>query len=148
MYVGVQFQGSLPPNATQRWFTFNWPAAWDVAWMVVPTSPQPGAPELEWTVAVERASASMITYWITIHNLTSQTITLEARYAIFNIGAAAPSEAAAIRALAAPQRQGFEGGPAPPVGAAKAGRGPAALHAGGIDAGGPPKELLRAQDVG
>src|SRR5260370_10421404 len=114
MYVGVQFQGTLPPNATQRWFTFNWPAAWDVMWMVVPTSPKPGAPELEWTVAVERASASMVTYWITIHNLTGQTITLEGRYVIFNIGGAALAPAAdASLALPASERHRLEVGSAP-----------------------------------
>ena len=28
MTTGVQFTGSLAANQTQRWFTFNWPAAW------------------------------------------------------------------------------------------------------------------------
>jgi hypothetical protein len=82
--VGTQFTGSINPNGTKRWFTFNWPADWDVVWSVVPTSPRIGAPQLDWDVAVERASASNITYWISIRNLTSSSIDIEARYAIMN----------------------------------------------------------------
>ena len=144
MTTGVQFRGTLSPNQTQRWFTFNWPADWDVAWMVVPTSPQPGAPELEWSVAVERASSTYVTYWITIHNLTGQTITLEARFVIFNIGGAAAPFDAAARALPAHQQRGLQGGPAPAFGAALAGKGTDAPYGAAIDAGGPPKEVLRA----
>ena len=56
MRVGVQFTGTLASNQTQRWFTFNWPAVWHVIWTVMPVTPKPGAPELSWTVRVERAS--------------------------------------------------------------------------------------------
>lgn len=85
MMVGVQFTGSVPGSSSRRWFTFNWPAGWDVVWTVVSTSPVVGAPQIEWDVAVERASAAMITYWITIRNLTSSPTNIEARYAIINI---------------------------------------------------------------
>jgi len=34
---------------------------------------------------VERASASYITYWITITNVTSGAVSIEARYAVLNI---------------------------------------------------------------
>ena len=85
MVVGVQFTGAVPSGATQRWFTWGWPQQWETVWTVVPTSPVPGAPQLEWDVAVERASASAVTYWISIRNLTSRPITIEARYAIMNI---------------------------------------------------------------
>jgi hypothetical protein len=84
MSVGVQFTGSLAPNQTRRWFTFNWPQQWHVEWNVVSTSPKPGAPQVEWTVEVERASAPYITYWIDVHNLTADPINFEARYAIMN----------------------------------------------------------------
>jgi hypothetical protein len=84
MRVGVQFTGTIAANATQRWFTFNWPASWHVVWYVVPTSPRSGAPQIEWSVAVERASATAITYWITIRNLTSNPLNIEARYAVLN----------------------------------------------------------------
>jgi hypothetical protein len=80
---GVQFRGHLNPHQTQRWFTFNWPACWHVAWMVVPTSPRVGAPQIRWRVQVERASSGHITYWIVITNLTDVGVDVEARYSIF-----------------------------------------------------------------
>lgn len=81
-WVGVQFTGVLAANQTQRWFTFRWPAHWHVVWTVVPTSPRPGAPQIRWNVEVERASDAFITYWITITNLTNETVNIEARYAV------------------------------------------------------------------
>jgi hypothetical protein len=84
MRVGVQFRGALSPGQTNRWFTFNWPQEWHVIWYVVPTSPIPGAPQLEWNVQVERASSTYITYWITIKNISSNPIDIEARYAVLN----------------------------------------------------------------
>ncbi len=84
MRVGVQFTGTLAANQSQRWFTFNWPQEWHVVWYVVPTSPRVGAPQIEWDVAVERASATHITYWITIRNLTAAPVNVEARYAVLN----------------------------------------------------------------
>jgi hypothetical protein len=84
MTTGVQFTGSLGPNATQRWFTHSWPTAWHVVWYMQPTSPAPGAPQVDWDVAVERASATLCTYWITVKNLTAANITFEARYAVLN----------------------------------------------------------------
>jgi hypothetical protein len=35
-------------------------------------------------VAVQRAGASAITYWITVHNLTSAAIDVEARYEVLD----------------------------------------------------------------
>jgi hypothetical protein len=48
----------------------------------MPITPKRGAPELDWDVAVERANASQCTYWITVKNLTSITVTFEGRYAV------------------------------------------------------------------
>ena len=81
-WVGVQFTGMIPANQTQRWFTFNWPAHWHVLWTVVPTSPRPGGPQIEWKVQVERASDQYITYWISITNLTPVPVNIEARFAV------------------------------------------------------------------
>jgi hypothetical protein len=81
MWTGVQFTGTLGPNASGRWFTFNWPASWHVVWYMMPTSTG-AAPELNWSVAVQRADANNTTYWITITNLTNVAITFEARYAV------------------------------------------------------------------
>jgi hypothetical protein len=84
MRVGVQFTGSLAPSQTARWFTFNWPQAWHVVWTVVPVTPKPGAPELQWNVQVERASAANVTYWINVTNLSNSAINFEGRYAVLN----------------------------------------------------------------
>jgi hypothetical protein len=85
MVVGVQFTGNVAGSSSKRWFTWGWPQAWETVWTVVPTTPRVGAPQIEWDVAVERASATAITYWITIRNLTSLPLNIEARYAIMNI---------------------------------------------------------------
>lgn len=84
MRVGVQFTGTLASNQTQRWYTFNWPQQWHVAWNIAPTSPRSGSPQVDWQVEVERASTNFITYWITVKNLTSLPINIEARYAVLN----------------------------------------------------------------
>ena len=34
----------------RRWFTHSWPATWHVIWTVMPTTPQPGAPQVSWKV--------------------------------------------------------------------------------------------------
>ncbi len=84
MSVGVQFTGTVAANATQRWFTFNWQPQLHVEWNVVPTSPRPGAPQIEWNVEVERSSATAVTYYIDVHNLTPVPVNIEARYAIMS----------------------------------------------------------------
>jgi len=84
MRVGVQFTGSVPANTTRRWFTHSWPQNWHVAWNVVPTTPLSGGPITEWNVQVERASATHITYWVTIRNLSASPVNIEARYAVLN----------------------------------------------------------------
>jgi hypothetical protein len=49
---------------------------------MMPTSTAPGAPEVGWDVAVERASATACTYWITVTNRTGNTINFEGRFAV------------------------------------------------------------------
>ena len=82
--VGTQWTGTIPANATQNWFTFNWPATWHMLWTVMPTTPQPGAPELTFDVRVERATAEFATYWIQVRNLTPVPVAFEGRYAILS----------------------------------------------------------------
>ncbi|RYC68101.1 S8 family peptidase [Spirosoma sordidisoli] len=81
-WTGVQFTGTVGANATQRWFTFNWPAHWHVVWTVVPTSPRPGAPQTRLKVQVERSSDAFVTYWLNVTNLTNQPVTIEGRFAV------------------------------------------------------------------
>ena len=84
MWTGTQWTGSLAPNQSQRWFTFGWAAAQHVVWYMMPTSPQIGAPQLDWDVAVERYNPTQCTYWITVRNLTANAITFEGRYAVLS----------------------------------------------------------------
>jgi hypothetical protein len=81
---GVQFTGTVDANASKRWFTFNWPATWHVIWTVMPTTVKSGAAEVTWSVAVERASAEFVTYWITITNLINIPVNVEGRFAILS----------------------------------------------------------------
>ena len=81
-WTGVQFRGTVSPNQTTCWFTFNWPAHWHVLWTVVPTSPAPGAPQVSWRVKVERATDRYATYWICVTNLTGQPVAIEGRFAV------------------------------------------------------------------
>ena len=82
MITGVQFRGTLSPNQTQRWFTFNWQATQHVLWEAVPTSAHSGAAQIDWDVSIERSDAAHVTYWITVTNLTNLSVQFEARYAI------------------------------------------------------------------
>ncbi|MQA99147.1 MAG: hypothetical protein GEU78_02450 [Actinobacteria bacterium] len=84
MYTGVQWTGTLGPGASNRWFTWGWSAGKHVVWYMMPTTPRNGAPEINWTVEVERADAGACTYWITVRNLTPITVTFEGRYAVLN----------------------------------------------------------------
>ena len=84
MWTNVQFTGSLAANETRRWFTFNWPTSWHVVWYMMPTTVRLGSPEVDWSVAVERADATHCTYWITVKNLTAVPVTIEGRYAVLN----------------------------------------------------------------
>ncbi len=82
MWTGTQFTGSLPAGATQRWFTFNWPAAWHVVWYMMPITVHTGIPEISWSVAVELADVNNVTYWLTVTNPTANPITFEGRFAV------------------------------------------------------------------
>jgi hypothetical protein len=80
--VGVQWTGTVAANSSARWFTFNWPEWERVEWRMLPTVPRPGAAQLQWNVAVERASGNYLTYWITVTNLTALDVTFEGRYCV------------------------------------------------------------------
>lgn len=82
--AGVQWFGTIGPNATGQWFTYGWPAAWHIIWTVMPITPCPRGPQLSWTVQVERANATQCTYWITVKNLTSDPVRFEGRYDVLS----------------------------------------------------------------
>jgi hypothetical protein len=50
---------------------------------VVPDSINTSVPEITWSVALQRTSATAVTYWISITNTTNTNVDIEARYAIF-----------------------------------------------------------------
>jgi hypothetical protein len=83
MNTGVQFTGTLAPNQTNRWFTFNWNAASHVVWYMMPTTPQ-GAAEINWSVATQRSDATHTTYWITVTNRPTNRSLSKGRYAILS----------------------------------------------------------------
>lgn len=80
--VGTQFTGSVPAKATNRWFTYDWPACWHVVWTVTTDAPVTPGPGISWDVDVERASRERVTYWISITNLTDGPVEVAGRYAI------------------------------------------------------------------
>lgn len=84
MRVGTQFTGTLNPGQAGRWFTFGWPQGWHVVWYFMPTTPQTGSPQIEWETEVERASATAVTYWLTVKNVGSTQMNFEGRYAVLN----------------------------------------------------------------
>ena len=84
MWTGVQWTGTIGPGATRRWFTWGWNPSLHVVWYLMPTSPQVGAQQLDWDVAVERANNIHCTYWITVRNLTGNTVTFEGRFAVLS----------------------------------------------------------------
>jgi hypothetical protein len=51
---------------------------------MMPITPVLGAPEVDWDVAVERANTQHVTYWLTVTNLTNQSVNFEGRYAVMN----------------------------------------------------------------
>lgn len=84
MWTGVQWVGVIDPNATHIWFTWGWPASLHVVWYLMPISPLPGGPEIDWEVAVERSDSKHCTYWITVKNRTSKPVTFEGRFAVLS----------------------------------------------------------------
>jgi hypothetical protein len=83
-WFGVQFTGTVDPHATHSWFTYGWPGCWNVVWMVMPTTPDPGVAELVWKVQVERSSPYDLTYHIVVTNQADVPVSFEARYAILS----------------------------------------------------------------
>lgn len=81
-WFGVQWTDTMGPNATIDYFTWGWPACWDVVWVPMATTPQAGVPEITWRVQVERSSPYFLTYHIVVTNQTSVPVSVEGRYAV------------------------------------------------------------------
>jgi hypothetical protein len=81
-WFGVQWTDTMPPNATIDYFTWGWPACWDVLWLPMATTPETGVPEIVWKVQVERSTPYFLTYHIVITNLTNSPMSIEGRYAV------------------------------------------------------------------
>ena len=84
MSTGVQWQGIIGPGQTQLWYTWGWPASKHVLWHIMSDTVAVGAPSIDWDVAVERTSQVHCTYWITVKNLTAQSLKFEGRYAVLS----------------------------------------------------------------
>lgn len=83
MRAGKQFSGTIAAGASKTWFTHAWPPAWHVVWTVVPTTlGTDNAKQVEWDVAVQKASATAVTYWLTVRNVSASEIGIEARYEV------------------------------------------------------------------
>ena len=84
MVIGTQIVDTMSSHAVIDYYTWGWDPAWDVVWMIVPTSPTAGGPQLQWSIALERSSSG-VTYHVTITNLTALSVGVEGRYAIMNL---------------------------------------------------------------
>lgn len=84
MWTGVQATPTIGGGATIRYFTWGWPASRHVLWHVMPVTSSGGSPSLDWDTAVERASQSQCTYWITVTNRRSTPVTFELRFAVMS----------------------------------------------------------------
>jgi len=81
-FKGIQFTGTVAANSSHRWFTFNWPAWWQMNWTVMPTTINTTGAQLTWSVQVQRSSGAFITYWITVTNKTNVPVNFEGRYEV------------------------------------------------------------------
>lgn len=80
-WAGVQFRGNVPAGQTRTWFTHSWPSYWYVVWTVIPTAPPVDGPaQMEWTVHVCRQTETLLKYFISIRNISTAPVDVEARY--------------------------------------------------------------------
>jgi hypothetical protein len=85
MQTGVQWTDMMSPHAVIDYFTWGWNPAFDVVWMIVPTTAIAAGPQIEWNVGVERSDASNVTYHVTVTNMTPNAVGIEGRYGILNL---------------------------------------------------------------
>jgi hypothetical protein len=83
-WTGVQWTDTMPAHAVIDYYTWGWPACWDVTWMVYPVTARLGGPSIRWKVQVERSTPYFLVYHIVVSNLTDQPIAIEGRYGILS----------------------------------------------------------------
>jgi hypothetical protein len=83
-WFGTQWTDTVPAGWTIDYYTWGWPACWDVVWTPMATTPDVGVPEISWKVKVER-SPYFLTYHIFITNHASVPVSIEGRYAILGM---------------------------------------------------------------
>jgi subtilisin family serine protease len=77
--TGTQFENTIKPGETQRWFTHSWPSEYIAQWSIRPTSPEG---RLDWSVDVKREQDGDLTYFLTIENVSNVTTGFEAKYVL------------------------------------------------------------------
>ncbi len=85
MTTGVQFRGTRRRQLDPERGTPSTGRSTEyVLWTVVPDSVNTSGAEVRWSVAVQLASTTAVTYWISITNVTGSPVDIEARYVIVN----------------------------------------------------------------
>ena len=86
-WTGVQWTGTMPAHAAIDYYTWGWPACWDVTWMISSDTAREAGPQVTWKVQVERSPSPpyFVTYHIVVTNLTSEPVAIEGRYGILAV---------------------------------------------------------------
>ena len=85
-WFGTQWTRTMPPHATIDYYTWGWPACWDVVWTPMSDLATHGGPQMTWNVQVERSpDGYFLTYHIVITNLTNAPLSVEGRYAVLAV---------------------------------------------------------------
>ena len=85
-WFGTQWTDTMPPHAVIDYYTWGWPACWDVVWTPMSDTPTDGGPQMTWNVQVERSPYPyFLTYHIVITNLTNAPLSVEGRYAVLAV---------------------------------------------------------------
>lgn len=83
--VGAWFSGQLGVGEQERWINRGWQAHLHIIWTVIPTSASlVEEPQINWSVEIERTADGLVTYWITVINVSRAPVLYEGRYAILN----------------------------------------------------------------
>lgn len=84
MQVGTQFTGGVPAGGAKKWFSHSWPLSAHVVWTVVPTTIGGTGAQVEWDVQVQMAGADLLTYWVTVRNLSAAEVQVQGRFAVLS----------------------------------------------------------------